>query len=116
MLARIGVQVELLVQTKSKYFAKVLGQNGYDTSFYLLGWTPSTFDANHTISAVMACRGAGTGAFNLGGYCNRRVTQLSGLIQVETDPDRRQPLLDEANRVHAAENGKHTLPHPPPSL
>ncbi|HEY9548243.1 MAG TPA: ABC transporter substrate-binding protein, partial [Kiloniellaceae bacterium] len=105
MLARIGVQVELLVQTKSKYFAKVLGQNGYDTSFYLLGWTPSTFDANHTISAVMACRGEGTGAFNLGGYCNRRVTELSGLIQVETDPEQRQALIDEANRIHSEEIG-----------
>src|SRR3546814_3938223 len=87
------------------YFAKVLGQNRYDTSFYLLGWTPSSFDANHTIAAVMACRGEGTGAFNLGGYCNRRVTELSGLIQVETDPERRQALIDEANRVHSEEIG-----------
>src|SRR3546814_14082288 len=98
MLARIGVQVELLVQTKSKYFAKVLGQNGYDTSFYLLGWTPSTFDANHTISAVMACRGEGTGAFHPGGYCNRRVTELSGLTQVEHNPEHSQAPLAAAQR------------------
>src|SRR3546814_7315063 len=91
MLARIGVQVELLVQTKSKYFAKVLGQNGYDTSFYLLGWTPSTFDANHTISAVMACRGEGTGAFNLGGYCNRSEERRVGKECVSTCRSRWSP-------------------------
>ena len=40
MLAKIKVKVNLLAQTKSKYFGKVLAQNGYDTSFFLLGWTP----------------------------------------------------------------------------
>ncbi|MEO0822261.1 MAG: ABC transporter substrate-binding protein, partial [Pseudomonadota bacterium] len=50
MLARIGVKVDLLAQTKSKYFGKVLAQNNYDTSFYLLGWTPSTFDSHNPIA------------------------------------------------------------------
>src|SRR3546814_4518638 len=81
MLARIGVKVDLLAQTKSKYFAKVLAQNGYDTSFYLLGWTPSTFDAHNAIVTLMACRVDGKGSFNLGGYCNERVTELADLIQ-----------------------------------
>src|SRR3546814_18115420 len=85
MLARIGVKVDLLAQTKSKYFAKVLAQNGYDTSFYLLGWTPSTFDAHNAIVTLMACRVDGKGSFNLGGYCNERVTELADLIQVETE-------------------------------
>jgi peptide/nickel transport system substrate-binding protein len=105
MLARIGVKIDLLAQTKSKYFAKVLAQNGYDTSFYLLGWTASTFDAHNAISSLMACRGEGRGSFNLGGYCNERVTELSDLIQVETNPEKRQQLIDEANRIHAEEFG-----------
>src|SRR3546814_15704210 len=42
MLARIGVKGDLLAQTKSKNFAKVMAQNGYETSSYLIGWTPST--------------------------------------------------------------------------
>ena len=39
MLARIDVKVNLNAQPKAKYFAKVLAPT-YDTSFYLLGWTP----------------------------------------------------------------------------
>ena len=105
MLARIGVKIDLLAQTKSKYFAKVLAQNGYDTSFYLLGWTPSTFDAHNVIDSIMSCRVDGKGSFNLGGYCNKRVTELSDLIQVETDQEKRQALIDEANRIHAEEVG-----------
>ena len=44
MLARVGVKINLLAQPKAKYFAKVLVSGGYDTSFYLLGWTPGSFD------------------------------------------------------------------------
>ncbi len=105
MLARIGVKVDLLAQTKSKYFGKVLAQNNYDTSFFLLGWTPSTFDAHNPISSLMSCRVEGKGAFNLGGYCNQRVTELADLIQVEVDQEKRQALIDEANRIHSDEVG-----------
>ncbi len=105
MLAKIGVKVNVLAQTKSKYFAKVLEQNGYDTSFFLLGWTPSTFDSHNPISALMSCRENGLGAFNLGGYCNRRVTELTALIQTETDQGKRQSLIDEAFTLHRDEVG-----------
>ena len=40
MLARIGVKINLLAQPKAQYFAKVLKAGGFQTSFYLLGWTP----------------------------------------------------------------------------
>ena len=105
MLAKIGVKIDLLAQTKSKYFAKVLAQNGYDTSFFLLGWTPTTFDAHNAISSLMVCRVDGKGSFNLGGYCNKRVSELADLIQVETDPAKRQALIDEVNKIHSDEVG-----------
>jgi peptide/nickel transport system substrate-binding protein len=105
MLAKIGVKVTLLAQTKSKYFAKVLAQNDYDTSFFLLGWTPSTFDSHNPLSALMSCRIDGKGAFNLGGYCNERVTELTDLIQGETDPEKRQAMIDEAFQIHLDEVG-----------
>ena len=44
MLSRVGVKINLLAQPKAKYFAKILVSGGYDTSFYLLGWTPGSFD------------------------------------------------------------------------
>ncbi len=113
MLAKIGVKVNLLAQTKSKYFAKVLAQNDYDTSFFLLGWTPSTFDSHNPISALMSCRSENKGQFNLGGYCNERVTELTDLIQIETDQAKRQSLIDEAFKIHQDEVGHITLHQQP---
>jgi len=107
MLAKIKVKVNLLAQPKSKYFGKVLAQNGYDTSFFLLGWTPSTFDSHNPISSLMACRGGEDklGAFNLGGYCNPRINELAAMIQSETDQAKRQAMIDEANKIHKDEVG-----------
>ncbi|MEZ5658607.1 MAG: ABC transporter substrate-binding protein [Burkholderiaceae bacterium] len=107
MLARIKVKVNLLAQPKSKYFAKVLAQNGYDTSFFLLGWTPSTFDAHNVIASLTSCRGGPDklGSFNLGGYCNPRINELAAMIQSETDQAKRQAMIDEAHKIHQDEVG-----------
>ena len=53
MLARIGVKVTLLAQPKAQYFAKVLKPGGYQTSFYLLGWTPGTLDSHNVLHDIM---------------------------------------------------------------
>jgi peptide/nickel transport system substrate-binding protein len=45
MLAKIGVKANLLAQTKAKYFTKI-NAPGYQTSFYMLGWTPTPFLAS----------------------------------------------------------------------
>ncbi|MEZ4132921.1 ABC transporter substrate-binding protein, partial [Salmonella enterica] len=74
-LSRIGVKVRLQAETKGTYFPKVLRR---DTSFYLLGWMPATYDAHNAMNALMACvDDKGTGQFNLGGYCNAKVDQLT---------------------------------------
>ncbi|MCP5265885.1 MAG: ABC transporter substrate-binding protein [Burkholderiaceae bacterium] len=107
MMARVGVKVKVFAQTKSKYFGKVLAQNGYDTSFFLLGWTPSTFDAHNPIASLFACRGGPDklGSFNLGGYCNPKINELAARIQSETDAKKRQAMIDEANTIHRDEVG-----------
>jgi len=72
MLARVGVKIDLLAQPKAKYFAKVLASGGYDTSFYLLGWTPGSLDSWNVLLNITGCRdekGKG-GQFNFGNYCN----------------------------------------------
>ena len=56
MLARVGVKINLLAQPKAKYFAKVLVSGGYDTSFYLLGWTPGSFDSWNIFRNMYRCR------------------------------------------------------------
>ncbi len=115
MLAKIGVKVNLLAQTKSKYFGKVLAQNDYDTDFFLLGWTPSTFDSHNVISSLIACRGGDDklGAFNLGNYCNEKINGLAASIQSETDQEKRQEMIDEVFQIHKDEYGHITLHQQP---
>jgi peptide/nickel transport system substrate-binding protein len=107
LLARVGVKVDLLAQPKSKYFSKVLAQNDYDTSFYLLGWTPSTIDSHNILYNLLSCQNEETGAglFNLGNYCNERVDQITTAVEKETDRNTRQELIDEGFRIVQEEYG-----------
>jgi peptide/nickel transport system substrate-binding protein len=102
-LARIGVKIDLAAETKGTYFPKVLRR---DTSFYMLGWTPSTYDAHDALNALMACPDdKGAGQFNLGAYCNPKLDQLIHQIQSETDKTKRNAEIKEAFEIHAADIG-----------
>ncbi len=98
MLARIGIKIDLLAQTKSKYFAKILLQAGNNTSMYMLGWTPSSGDAANSLKNLVGCRDdkTGSGQFNLGGYCNKEIDALTSKIEVETDQALRNKMIKEA--------------------
>ncbi|GGF05144.1 ABC transporter substrate-binding protein [Stappia taiwanensis] len=100
-LARIGIKVDLNAQPKAQYFAKVLASGGYDTSFYLLGWTPASFDSSNVLADLHGCRDdKGTGGpFNLGGYCNPEVDALTARIFAENDPEARDQLIVDAYRL-----------------
>ena len=50
-LAKIGVKINLIAETKGTYFPKVLRR---DTSFYMLGWTPSTYDSHNALNALFS--------------------------------------------------------------
>ena len=106
MLARIGVKVNLNAQPRAQYFAKVLASGGFDTSFYLLGWTPGSFDSWNVLSNLHGCRDeAGNGGmFNLGGYCNKDVDALTAQILVENDPDKRLDLITQAYQITTGES------------
>ncbi|MDD7911795.1 ABC transporter substrate-binding protein [Pseudovibrio exalbescens] len=104
-LARVGIKVDLNAQPKAQYFAKILASGGYDTSFYLLGWTPGSFDSYNVLLNLHNCRDdAGNGGpFNLGGYCNPRVDELSKLILSENDQEKRNAYITEAYRLTTEE-------------
>lgn len=110
MLAKIGVTVRLDAQPKAKYFPKILAPR-LDTSFYLLGWTPGSFDSWNPLYNLHGCPrpdGAGpvwpegararisSGKFNLGGYCNPALDALTARILTETDKGERAGLVRRA--------------------
>jgi len=102
-LSRIGVKINLAAETKGTYFPKILRR---DTSFYLLGWTPATYDAHNALNALTACPDdKGAGLFNLGAYCNPKLDQLTRAIQSENDQSKRNALMKEAFDLHAADIG-----------
>ena len=99
MLARVGVKVNALIQTRAKYFAKILGP-GYNTSFFLLGWTPATYDAHNMLLNLLVARtGKGRGDYNSGGYSNPKVETLVDQIQSETDKEKRGAEMHEALKI-----------------
>ena len=102
-LARINVKVNLQAETKVSYFPKILRR---DTSFYLLGWTPSTVDAHDVLSAIMATpNDKGQGQFNLGAYSNPKLDELTLKVQSETDDKKRSEMIREAFKLHQDDVG-----------
>ena len=102
-LSRIGVKVNLQTETKVTYFPKILRR---DTSFYLLGWTSSTYDAHNPLTSLMATpNDKGQGQFNLGSFSNARLDELTVAIQSETDQTKRNAMIKDAYEIHANEIG-----------
>ncbi|MBU6436064.1 MAG: ABC transporter substrate-binding protein [Betaproteobacteria bacterium] len=103
MLAKVGVKINLEAEPKATYFPKILSRN---TSFYLLGWTPSTIDSHDPLYSLMATPGAGgQGQFNLGSYSNPKLDELTAKIQSETDQTKRNAMIHEAMKIHQDDIG-----------
>jgi peptide/nickel transport system substrate-binding protein len=103
MLARVGVKINLEAESKATYFPKILSRN---TSFYMLGWTPGTYDSHNPLNALMATPGAsGRGQFNLGNYSNPKLDELTDRIASETDQKKRGAMIAEAFRIHQDDIG-----------
>jgi peptide/nickel transport system substrate-binding protein len=102
MLARVGVKVNLMAQPKAQYFAKVLKPGNYTTSFYLLGWTPSTSDGHNVLFDIQGCRDnpqSSRGESNLGGYCNKKHDELTDQVLTEVDTAKRNELMKQAFKI-----------------
>ncbi len=98
MLARIGVKVTLNAQTRLRYFAEISNPD-YHTSFYMLGWTPNTYDALNSLFNLAGTRNGTRGVFNDGGYSNPRFDTLLDQIAVELDPAKRDAEIVAASKI-----------------
>jgi peptide/nickel transport system substrate-binding protein len=102
-LARIGVKINLQAESKATYFPKILRR---DTSFFMLGWTPSTTDAHDAMFNLMGTpTDAGQGKFNLGWYSSPRFDELMAKVQSELDANKRNEYIREAFKVHQDDVG-----------
>jgi peptide/nickel transport system substrate-binding protein len=103
MLAKVGIKINLEAESKATYFPKILRR---DTSFYLLGWTPSTLDSHDVLNALIATPSSGgQGQFNLGSYSNPKVDELTGALARETDQNKRNAMIREAMKLHMDDIG-----------
>jgi peptide/nickel transport system substrate-binding protein len=98
MLARVGMKVDLIAQTKAKYFAKILAPK-YDTDFFLLGWTPATYDAHNVLYSLLGTRAGGRGEVNASGYSSPAMDDLIEKIGVESDTAKRDAMIDDAAKL-----------------
>lgn len=108
MLARVGIKVNLLAQTRAKYFAKILRsstdiEKAPNTAFYMLGWSPAaTYDVHNVFESLIQTPSAATkkGSFNAGGYSNKKVDELSDAMERETDVAKRNAMIREATKLY----------------
>jgi len=98
MLARIGIKAALSAQPKAQYFAKIFPPK-YDTDFFLLGWTPATYDAHNALYTLIASRGSGRGELNVEGYGNPEMDTLIDKIGIETDQAKRNVMISGAAKI-----------------
>jgi peptide/nickel transport system substrate-binding protein len=106
MLAKIGIKVNLRAQTRSLYFAKILRstQDGKpnQTSFYMLGWSPGTYDVHNVLEQIIETPDIKRkkGLYNSGGYSNKQLDEITDKIEVETDKAKRDAMIREATKIY----------------
>ncbi|HEY2133614.1 MAG TPA: ABC transporter substrate-binding protein [Acetobacteraceae bacterium] len=96
MLAHINVRLKVITQMPAAFFGRLAKR---DTSFYMLGTTPPTYDAYSTVFGLMACPPdlldgravavASGGAFNSGGWCDAATDALTAAAGSELDAAKR---------------------------
>jgi len=100
MLERIGIKVRLNAQTKSLHFNKIGKAQKNNTSFFMLGWTPGSFDAYNVLQNILSLDGKGQGTWNAGHYSNPKVEELTDKIATEVDEKKRDAMIHEAFKIH----------------
>src|SRR5258708_2859045 len=101
MLARIGITVKLNAQTRSLHFDKIGEKENFNTSFYMLAWTPGTYDAHNSLRKLMTrSNHPPWGLNNDGRYSNPKVEEMTRLAETEMDAKKRQAEIVEAQMIH----------------
>ena len=102
MLARVGVKVNLEAETKATYFPKILSRN---TSFYMLGWTPATYDSHNPLFALMATPARAARASSTWAATATRSSTSSPPHRRRDRREKRNAMIAEAFKIHADDVG-----------
>ncbi|WP_349369694.1 ABC transporter substrate-binding protein [Salinarimonas sp.] len=84
MLGQIGIDVNLVSQSKSLHFP-LIQREPPETDFYLLGWGVPTFDSEYVFSFLYHTRDGAYGTWNPTGYSNAEVDAMIKSLASETD-------------------------------
>lgn len=82
MLGRIGMNVNLVSQTRSLHFPLI---ERWETDFYLLGWGVPTFDSAYVFDFLVHTREGGRGSFNGTRYSNPELDAMIQSLATQTD-------------------------------
>jgi len=93
MLGQVGIEVDLVSQTKSIHFADL---HQREPAFYLLGWGVPTYDSEYVFNYLYHTTEGSRGAWNFTGYSNPELDRLVRTMQTEVDLDVRDALIGEA--------------------
>ena len=92
MFGKIGVNVSLNAQTKSKHFKELKEDKG---DFYMLGWGVPTLDS-HYVFHYLYDSGA---SWNKVNFSNARVDELIKVMEGEVDLNKRNAAIAEAWKI-----------------
>ncbi|MCC5987242.1 MAG: ABC transporter substrate-binding protein [Pararhodobacter sp.] len=90
MLGRIGMNVNLVSQTRSLHFPLI---ENWETDFYLLGWGVPTFDSQYVFDFLVHTREGAYGAFNGTRYSNAELDAMIQSLATETDLEARDATI-----------------------
>ncbi|MCV2876766.1 ABC transporter substrate-binding protein [Rhodobacteraceae bacterium XHP0102] len=92
MLGRIGMEVNLVSQTRSLHFPLI---ENWETDFYLLGWGVPPFDSAYVFNFLVHTREEGFGSFNGSRYSNPELDAKIESLATMTDLVARDALIAE---------------------
>jgi peptide/nickel transport system substrate-binding protein len=95
-LAAIGVEVEIYEQESAALYVDTF--QGMDYDLVMQYHTTDTVDASQITRYAMASRADGTGALWTG-YINPRIDELAKQALAEQDPDKRQEMYYEIQKL-----------------
>ncbi len=97
MWTRIGVQVDLKIESRTTYFPRV---DRGETDMYMLGWaTLPPMDTYSVLSAIFASRRGTFGGNNPNGLVVPRLDALADAAGTELDETKRRAMLTESLKI-----------------